>query len=143
MAEYLDHRKEKLAQIARVLFHKLPKAAGAGGEGANDCPGLWGWFRNWTSKVLQDIPLASDEGERGKVAAWLYGFETAARLYHVAVFELLPQKAKDWHMEQGRSTASGAFALRPPQEVADGEDGGGSGQSLQRPPARRHPRARP
>ena len=24
MAEYLDHREEKLAQIARVLFHKLP-----------------------------------------------------------------------------------------------------------------------
>ncbi|CAJ1381810.1 unnamed protein product, partial [Effrenium voratum] len=70
MAEYLDHREEKLAQIGRVLFHKLPE-----------------------------------------VAAWLYGFETAARLYHVAVFELLPQKAKDWHMEQGRSTASGAFAL--------------------------------
>ncbi|CAJ1378524.1 unnamed protein product [Effrenium voratum] len=57
----------------------------------------------WSSaKILQDIPLASDEGERGEVAAWLYGFETAARLYH---------KAKDWHMEQGRSTASGAFAL--------------------------------
>ncbi|CAJ1389164.1 unnamed protein product, partial [Effrenium voratum] len=86
MAEYLDHREEKLAQIGRVLFHKLPE-------------------------VLQDIPLASDEGERGEVAAWLYGVETAARLYHVAVFELLPQKAKDWHMEQGRSTASGAFAL--------------------------------
>ncbi|CAJ1382038.1 unnamed protein product, partial [Effrenium voratum] len=58
MAEYLDHREEKLAQIGRVLFHKLPE-------------------------VLQDIPLASDEGERGEVAAWLYGFETAARLYHV------------------------------------------------------------
>ena len=43
------------------------------------------------------------------MAAWLYGFKTAARLYHVAVFELLPQKAKDWHVEQGRSTASGAF----------------------------------
>ena len=26
MAEYLDHREEKLAQIARVLFHKLPEA---------------------------------------------------------------------------------------------------------------------
>ncbi|CAJ1389075.1 unnamed protein product, partial [Effrenium voratum] len=57
--------------------------------------GFGGGFANWTSKV----------------AAWLYGFETAARLYHVAVFELLPQKAKDWHMAQGRSTASGAFAL--------------------------------
>ena len=26
MAEYLDHREEKLAQITRVLFHKLPEA---------------------------------------------------------------------------------------------------------------------
>ncbi|CAJ1373416.1 unnamed protein product, partial [Effrenium voratum] len=26
MAEYLDHREEKLAQIGRVLFHKLPEA---------------------------------------------------------------------------------------------------------------------
>ena len=67
------------------------------------------------------------------MAAWLYGFKTAARLYHVAVFELLPQKAKDWHMEQGRSTASGAFAL-----YAHHERFGGSGQGLQQPPARRH-----
>ena len=60
--------------------------------------------------VLFSPPSTSDDGERGEVAAWLHGFETAARL-HVAVFELLPQKAKDWHMEQGRSTALGAFAL--------------------------------
>ena len=49
----------------------------------------------------------------------------------MAVFELLPQKAKDWHMEQGRSTALGAFTLSP--TTRDGEDGGGSGQGLQRP----------
>ena len=29
--------------------------------------GFGGGFANWTSKVLQDIPLASDEGERGKL----------------------------------------------------------------------------
>ncbi|CAJ1389260.1 unnamed protein product, partial [Effrenium voratum] len=112
MAEYLDHREEKLAQIGRVLFHKLPEARRRSvAKELMIALGFWGGFANWTSKVLQDIPLASDEGERGEVAAWLYGFETAARLYHVAVFELPPQKAKDWHMEQGRSTASGAFAL--------------------------------
>ncbi|CAJ1386948.1 unnamed protein product, partial [Effrenium voratum] len=112
MAEYLDHREEKLAQIGRVLFHKLPEARRRSvAKELMIALGFGGGFANWTSKVLQDIPLASDEGERGEVAAWLYGFETAARLYHVAVFELLPQKAKDWHMEQGRSTASGAFAL--------------------------------
>ncbi|CAJ1384699.1 unnamed protein product [Effrenium voratum] len=112
MAEYLDHREEKLAQIGRVLFHKLPEARRRSvAKELMSALGFGGGFANWTSKVLQDIPLASDEGERGEVAAWLYGFETAARLYHVAVFELLPQKAKDWHMELGRSTASGAFAL--------------------------------
>ncbi|CAJ1393928.1 unnamed protein product, partial [Effrenium voratum] len=112
MAEYLDHREEKLAQIGRVLFHTLPEARRRSvAKELMIALGFGGGFANWTSKVLQDIPLASDEGERGEVAARLYGFETAARLYHVAVFELLPQKAKDWHMEQGRSTASGAFAL--------------------------------
>ena len=79
MAEYLDHREEKLAQIARVLFHKLPEARRRSVAKEMIALGFGGGFANWTSKVLQ----ASDEGERGKVAAWLYGFETAARLYHV------------------------------------------------------------
>ena len=84
MAEYLDHREEKLAQIARVLFHKLPEARRRSvAKELMIALDFGGGFANWTSKVLQDIPLASNEGERGEVAAWLYGFETAARLYHV------------------------------------------------------------
>ncbi|CAJ1389442.1 unnamed protein product, partial [Effrenium voratum] len=51
--------------------------------------GFGGGFANWTSKV----------------AAWLYGFETAARLYHVAVFELLPQL----QMEKMAAAAGRAF----------------------------------
>ena len=72
MAEYLDHREEKLAQIARVLFHKLPEARRRSvAKELMIALGFGGGFANWTSKVLQDIPLASDEGERGEVAAWL------------------------------------------------------------------------
>ncbi|CAJ1393288.1 unnamed protein product, partial [Effrenium voratum] len=97
--------------IACVLFHKPEARWHSVAKELMIALGFGGGFANWTSKVLQDIPLASDEGERGEVAAWLYGFETAARLYHVAVFELLPQKAKDWHTEQGRSTASGALQM--------------------------------
>ncbi|CAJ1382767.1 unnamed protein product, partial [Effrenium voratum] len=67
MAEYLDHREEKLAQT--VLFHKLPKARRR--SVAKELMIALGLG------VLQDIPLASVEGERGEVAAWLYGFETA------------------------------------------------------------------
>ncbi|CAJ1387810.1 unnamed protein product [Effrenium voratum] len=93
MAEYLDHREEKLAQIARVLFHTLPEARRRSvAKELMIALGFGGGFANW----------------------WLLGSTASRRrprLYHVAVFELLPQKAKDWHMEQGRSTASGAFAL--------------------------------
>ncbi|CAJ1386113.1 unnamed protein product [Effrenium voratum] len=73
MAEYLDHREEKLAQIGRVLFHKLPEARRRSvAKELMIALGFGGGFANWTSKVLQDIPfLASDEGERGEVAAWL------------------------------------------------------------------------
>ena len=110
-AEYLDHREKKLAQIARVLFHKLPEARWRSvAKELMIALGFGSGFADWTSKVLQNMPLASDEGERGEVAAWLCGFETAARLFRV-VFELLPQKAKDWHMEQGRSTALETFTL--------------------------------
>ena len=92
--------------------------------------GFGGGFANWTKGCRH--PLALDEGERGEVA-WLYGFETAARLYHVAVFELLPQNAKGtW---SGPLHCLGTFALYAHHKRLQME--GGSGQGLQRPPARR------
>ena len=59
MAEYLDHRKEKLAQIGRVLFHKLPARRRSVAKELMIALGFGGGFANWTSKVLQDTPLAS------------------------------------------------------------------------------------
>ena len=87
MAECLDHREKKLAQIARA-------ARGPPAQSGKGALGFGGGFANWTSKVLQDKPLASNEGEQGL-----------------------------------RRRGTG-------REVADGEDGGGSGQNLQRPPDR-------
>ncbi|CAJ1374545.1 unnamed protein product, partial [Effrenium voratum] len=107
MAEYLDHREEKLAQIGRVLFHKLPEARRRSvAKELMIALGVGGGFANWTSKVLQDIPLASDEGERGEVAAWLYGFETAARLYHVAFLSCCHRRLQ---MEKMAAAAGRAF----------------------------------
>ena len=58
MAEYLDHREEKLAQIARVLFHKLPEARRRSvAKELMIALGFGGGFANWTSKVLQDLSL--------------------------------------------------------------------------------------
>ena len=89
--------------------------------------GFGGGFANWTSKVLQDIPLASDE-ERGKVS-------TASRRRRASTtwtFLSCHRRPRLAHGAGPLHCLGGLCPVRPSREVADEEDGGGSGQAYQR-----------
>ena len=98
-AEYLDHREEKLAQIARVLFQRAR------------CCRTNPWLRM-----------------RGSAARWLLGSTALRRRRASTTWPFLScchRRPRTGTWSRPLHCLGGLCSVRPPREIADGEDGGG------------------
>ncbi|CAE7796753.1 unnamed protein product, partial [Symbiodinium sp. KB8] len=112
LAEYLDNREEKLEAIGQALLSSLPpKERRKEAKRLLIRLGFGGSSANWAAAEVGRVPLQSDPPPVGPLASWLYRFESEARQWHTAVFDTMTEEAKQWHLDKGRSHASGAFSV--------------------------------